>query len=556
MPVGFDCGFHGQTAMDRLTISDIDSLRATSEPLSNVVAAYTSSDSFKSRHPRSKSKNKSLSHHFSAESCSFFGSALKKSANRIFKRRLIPLGTGRPTAAFYPWDSIKFQIGSIRQRAKTSNIAEDGAIEKVGSVSTIVRREGGTYDLSRALNYGHGAGSQPLLRFVTEHVEIVHNPPYQNWGTCLSCGSTSALEIALRIFCNRGDTVLTERYTYPGMIEVARLIGVHALGVDTDAEGLVPDHLARILRTWDVESQGHRPKILYTIPSGQNPTGATQSLERKKAIYQVVEEYDLIIIEDDPYYFLRTELWSKPKIEHCTNADRDELLSGVTAYLASLPPSFLALDRSGRVVRLDSTSKILAPGLRAGWVTASDEIIDKFISYHEVSTVAVSGPTQLMLWNLLDATWGHVGFFSWLNQLSLQYRARLLILLKACDRYLPRDVAQWVPPQNGMFLWISLDLQKHSAISQHSGQKNKDAIDMITNQAREIEARILSRALDNGVQITKGSLFDTVETPSTSSALALHFRLTYAAAEEWELEEGIKIFANAVRAEFSLDTIC
>ena len=77
------------------------------------------------------------------------------------------------------------------------------------------------------------------------------------------------------------------------------------------------------------------------------------------------------------------------------------------------------LDRSRRIIHLDSLSKVLAPGLRAGWATASDQILTKFLSYYEVSTVAVSGPTQLMLWQLLDVTWGHRGFFSWLEHLSL-----------------------------------------------------------------------------------------------------------------------------------------
>lgn len=539
--------------MDRLIISDIDSLRSTSEPLSNAVAAYTTSDSFKSRHSRLKPKSKSLSHHFSAESRDFFGSALKKSANRVLERRLVPLGTGRPSAELYPWNSITFQSGLVHQWPKIVRSTENGTVGKVGGVSTMIQRDSDTYDLARALNYGHGAGSQPLLRFVTEHVEIVHNPPYQNWGTCLSCGSTSALEIALRIFCNRGDTVLTERYTYPGMIEVAHLIGVNPLGVEMDTEGLLPDHLAHILRTWDEGSRGSRPMVLYTIPSGQNPTGATQPLERKQAIYQVAEEYGLVIIEDDPYYYLRTELCPDLKVSNSsTKAVRDDLVA-TTTYLATLPPSFFALDISGRVVRLDSTSKILAPGLRAGWVTASDEIIEKFVSYHEVSTVAVSGPTQLMLWNLLDATWGHAGFFSWLNHLSLQYRARLQILLKACDRYLPKDVAEWVPPQNGMFLWISLNLQKYPSISQHSGKKDRNTLDVTPTQTREIETKIISRALEEGVQVTKGSLFDTEKTSNTSSVL--HFRLTYAAADEGELEGGVKKFANAVRAEFALDTI-
>ena len=143
-----------------------------------------------------------------------------------------------------------------------------------------IRRRGGVFDLARALNYGHAAGSQPLVRFLTEHVELVHNPPYRNWGVCMSAGSTSAMETALRMFCNRGDTILTERYTYPGMIEAARLVGVKLQGIDVDAEGLIPKSLQTTLCDWD-HAHGSRPRVLYTIPCGQNPTGVTLSLQRK-----------------------------------------------------------------------------------------------------------------------------------------------------------------------------------------------------------------------------------------------------------------------------------
>lgn len=80
------------------------------------------------------------------------------------------------------------------------------------AVQTVTKHDS-TYNLS-ALNYGHAAGSPHLLRFITEHIEFVHNPPYQDWRTFLSCGSTAAFEVAFRIFCNRGDPVLVERYSY------------------------------------------------------------------------------------------------------------------------------------------------------------------------------------------------------------------------------------------------------------------------------------------------------------------------------------------------------
>lgn len=189
-----------------------------------------------------------------------------------------------------------------------------------------------------------------------------------------------------------------------------------------DAEGASATHLREILDTWD-SSRRAKPRVLYVIPSGQNPTGATQSPERRQEIYQISEENDLTILEDDPYYFLRPG--------ECSEKAGTSVSTGGV-------PSYLSVDTSGRVVRLDSASKILAPGLRAGWVTANASIIDKFVAYHEISTVAVSGPVLLMLWKLLDESWGHKGFFSWLDQISQQYRLRRDLLLELTISISPR----------------------------------------------------------------------------------------------------------------------
>ncbi|TVY23378.1 Aminotransferase [Lachnellula hyalina] len=528
--------------MPPLTISDIDTQRANSGLLSTTVAGYTSSDLFKSSNSNRHAESRSLHHRLSVESRNFFGSELKKSSNQVFKTHMIPLGTGRPTSEFYPWDSVTIYKTPIRREISSACSTNNA---NMLPESRTIAKKGGDYDIARGLNYSHAAGLPALLRFVTEHVELVHNPPYKNWATCLSCGSTSALEVALRIFCNRGDSILTESYTYPGAVAVAHLLGVHTIGIEMDAFGLMPDSLERTLRTWD-ESRGPRPTVLYTIPSGQNPTGVTQSLQRKNDIYQVAEDYDLVVIEDDPYYFLCMDL-GLDTVEKLNSADRDALATA-SGYLASLPSSLLALDISGRIVRLDSFSKILTPGLRAGWVTASDQIIDKFIAYYEVSTVAVSGPTQLMLLDLLDTTWGHLGFFSWLDQLSIQYRSRLRILLNACDQYFPKEVCKWTPPQNGMFLWTSLDLRKHPIIlSRDQKEHNLSPAD---NPACDIEARILAKALEKGVQITMGSLFSTNQTPITK----VYFRMTFAAADESEIEVGIEKVASVIREEFAIDT--
>lgn len=488
----------------------------------------------------SRQDAKVLVHLFSQEACSFLGSPLKKAALVPAKHAVIPLAVGRPHAELYPWESFEAGPVTTHQTLRAPETSTNGN-------QNPVRNDFGTapgskeHTLATGLNYCDAQGHGQLVRFLTEHVQLVHDPPYRNWATIVSAGTTSALEMAMRIFCDRGDTILVERYTYPGAIACGDLVGVRLLGIEMDEEGLIPSRLDYVLNSWDA-TQGSKPRLLYTIPCGQNPTTATQSLTRKRQIYEIAEQHDLVIIEDDPYYFLGMGTSSAAGSDTC----RQPGAVGRAKFLSELLESFLSLDTAGRVVRLDSASKILAPGLRIGWVTASRQIIDKFLSYTEISTVSANGPSQLMLSSLLDTAWGHDGFFSWLDHLSQAYCVRMTILLDACERFLPASICRWAVPRHGIFLWIKVDMQLHPTYqSSMQGTKRGDHLHLDMNG---IEDRIHCRAMKYGVQVTKGSLFNV----DRAERLVLHFRLTYAAAEQAELTEGLRAFARAVREEFGV----
>ncbi|XRM44803.1 hypothetical protein ABZX51_007915 [Aspergillus tubingensis] len=524
--------------MTRLQCTEIKALRAAAPPLPLIPAPAVSSDEYKSPYNRTKPPAKHLDHHFSLESRNFTGSALKKGSSPSGPRNIISLGTGRPTADYYPWESITLNEPPSKATTKPKGQGQEH------SAHTITKH-GLTYNLSIAMNYCLANGSAHLLRFITEHVELAHNPPYADWATFLSCGATAATEAAFRIFCNRGDTILAEQYTYPGTLESAALNGVNVQGIEMDEDGLRADALDEVLSSWD-DAQSPRPRVLYTIPTGQNPTGVSQSLERRRAIYDVAEKHDLIIIEDDPYYFLRMGPYQDTQGTNGTDtshsASEDDEAAQI--YHSECIPSYLTLDTSGRVVRLDSASKILAPGLRAGWVTASRKVIDKFTAYQEVSTLAVSGPSQLMLWSLLDENWGHDGFTTWLVHLSREYRWRRDALLDACNKYLPREIVQWNTPEFGMFLWVKVDWRQHPELKSLSGL----SLEEVGAQIVGLEERIVAKALEKGVLVTKGSLFASNQERKDH----LHFRMTFAAAEEGDLKEGVRLFAEAVREEFGL----
>ena len=121
-------------------------------------------------------------------------------------------------------------------------------------------------------------------------------------------------------------------------------------------------------------------------------------------------------------------------------------------FLRALVPSFVKLDVDGRVIRLDSFSKVLAPGSRTGWVVLCEQLAERMVRHNEVSIQNPAGFSQIILYKLLDEQWGHAGYLDWLIHMRAEYTNRRNVLLDACHKYLPNSIVCWVPPAAGMFV--------------------------------------------------------------------------------------------------------
>jgi len=219
------------------------------------------------------------------------------------------------------------------------------------------------------------------------------------------------------------------------------------IGIPMDDKGVLPEELETLLREWDAPVRGHaRPKVMYIIPTGQNPTGATMSLPRRKEIYRICQTYDMYILEDEPYYFLQMPDYVAGA------AFQDDSAIPHDAFLKSLVASFLSLDVDGRVMRFDSFSKVLAPGSRLGWITASEQVVDLYRMHVDCSTQNPCGMSQLLIFKLLDEHWGHGGYLDWLKFIRTEYTMRRDGLMRACEAHLPKEIVSWVPPKAGMFV--------------------------------------------------------------------------------------------------------
>jgi aromatic amino acid aminotransferase I / 2-aminoadipate transaminase len=433
---------------------------------------------------------------------------------------LISLGGGLPSTEYFPIEGLQIQVPHV-----FGPLATNGQTQLLHSLRTgkhDIAEQMSQLDIATALQYGQAHGLTQFLRYLIEHTQLIHDPPYKDWSCTMTNGNTAAFEVILRMFAKPGDWMLSEEYTFVAAVETAAPLGVQTAAVAMDKHGMRTDSLDSVLISWD-ENRGPKPFLVYTVPTGQNPTGATQTAERRREIYAIAQKHDLLIMEDDPYYFLQMQ---SPGAAPLTSHDD---------FINSLVPSYLSLDTDGRVVRMDSFSKVVAPGIRTGWVTASEQIVDRYRAHAELSTQGPSGMSQLVLYKILEDHWGHAGYLDWLMHLRVEYTARRNVMLAACERYLPRDIVSWDLPVAGIFCWLRLDHTKYPRKPQKS--------------LEEIEAEIFEAIIEQKTWLMQGSWFR----PNRKEKLqGIFFRATYAAAPFERIEEGIQRLGRAVRQVFEV----
>lgn len=232
-------------------------------------------------------------------------------------------------------------------------------------------------------------------------------------------GSQQGLDFAARAFISPGDTVLAEKATFFGALEIFRAAGARVVGIPMDREGMRTDLLDGAIRR-------HNPRFIYTLPTFQNPTGVTMSLERRRELLETACRHGLPVIEDDPYGELR--------------------------YEGNPLPSLKALDRGGCVIYLSSFSKVLFMGLRVGWVSAPLPVIERFSRVKQMTDLHVNTPAQL----LLDRFLREGRYAPHLERVREGYRRKRDRLAEALSRHRSRTGWEWDLPQGGYYIWCGL----------------------------------------------------------------------------------------------------
>ncbi|XP_063970624.1 kynurenine/alpha-aminoadipate aminotransferase, mitochondrial-like isoform X1 [Lytechinus pictus] len=327
---------------------------------------------------------------------------------------LISLAAGIPNVDMFPFE-------------KSSITLKDGTELQMSSE-----------EMKVAQQYGVTSGYGDLRDWLMALQVKMHNPPTQSrtdgskLEMAITAGSQHGLCMACEALISRGDKVLAGVPLYSGAIAMMEPLGADIIHVNVDGGGLNPDHLEQVLSRWDPEDSKKEgsdiPRVLYLVPNGDNPTGSCVTLERRKRIYELARKYDLLILEDDAYYFLQ--------------------------FGEERSPSFLSMDDDGRVLRFDSFAKIISAGLRVGVCTGPQAIVTRIIMHMQASVLHTSVLTQLTLYKLLNH-WGIDGLLSHVGKVAAFYKQRRDILLAAMDKHL-KGLAKWNVPTGGMFVWMEL----------------------------------------------------------------------------------------------------
>jgi 2-aminoadipate transaminase len=344
------------------------------------------------------------------------------------------------------------------------------------AASTVLKRNGANLAL---YNSDGPQGFRGLRDFVVSKVGGRAGIKCTADDVLITSGSGQGLDLVNRLLVEPGDTVLVEEFSYQGAISKLRRLDAKIMPVPLDDEGLRVDALANILE--DLGRNGVVPKLIYTIPTIQNPTGSILPLERRRALLALARKHGVPIFEDECYADL---LW-KP----------------------DAPPSLYALD-PGQVIHIGSFSKTLAPALRLGYLVADWEAMSRLVALKRESDSGTGAVEQMMVAEYFAPNFArHVG------ELTGVLREKLDTMVEALEKEFGTAVEPW-HPEGGIFLWIKLP----------------DAVDV---------RKLIEPAAAAGIVFNPGPDWSCRPEAATS-----HMRLCFALPSKNEIREGVAALAR------------
>ena len=342
-------------------------------------------------------------------------------------------------------------------------------------------------DSTTALQYGATDGYEPLRRAVAQRQKTV-------WGigksvaegdgfhdtTIIVSGGNQGIELAAKVFCNEGDTVICENPTFIGGLNAFRSCGYNTVGVPIEEDGMNVEALEETIKATP------NAKLLYIIPTFQNPAGITTSLEKRKAIYEVCKKYGLMILEDNPYGELR--------------------------FAGEEIPTIKSFDTEGLVIYCSSFSKILSAGMRVGFVVAPEEVAAKMVVAKQSEDVHTNQFFQMLCYKFMT----ECDLDAHIAMIRQVYGRKCRLMLECLEKELPASVT-FTRPEGGLFIWVTLP----------------DGVDATA---------FLKACMAQKLMIVPGATFNCDVTEGSMS-----FRLNYSTPSDEQIKEGVARLGRVAR---------
>lgn len=331
-----------------------------------------------------------------------------------------------------------------------------------------------------AFQYGITEGYPRLRKLLRARLAEKFGMTSENDELLVVSGGQQAIDLATKVLCNEGDIVVSENPAFIGALNTFRSYAAVLKGVDVLEDGMDLDALEAAFR------DNKNVKMLYTIPSFQNPLGTCTSLEKRRAIYDLCVKYGVVILEDNPYGELRF--------------DGEDI------------PTIKSMDTEGIVIYCGSMSKVMSAGIRVGFVLAPKEIAAKMTVGKQASDVHTNQFFQMLIADFME----HYDFDGHIQKIRALYKHKSSLMLDAIREYFPKEV-QYTTPQGGLFLWCTLP----------------EGADML---------EFVQFAKTKGVAVVPGVAFNVEEgTPSRC------FRLNYSTPTDEKVVEGTRLLGLALQ---------
>lgn len=330
-----------------------------------------------------------------------------------------------------------------------------------------------------ALVYGISEGYEPLRQTVKAWLKKRNNIGTSDDTVIITSGGTQIMDIVTRVMTNEGDTVICENPSFIGSLNCFRSHGCKLKGVPIESDGMDVVALEKTVK------ETPNAKFIYTIPNFQNPGGTTLSFQKRKQMYRIAKENNLLILEDDPYGNLR-----------CDGED---------------VPAIKTLDEDGIVVYAGSFSKILAPGLRVAYAVVPDKIAQAFTIGKQVSDVHTAVLNQM----IVDRWFKEYDVDEHIDEIRKIYRRKLNLMCDCLDKYC--QGVSYVRPQGGLFIWVKLP----------------------NNVPMQEYCKCL---LQKGVAVVPGTAFLTDENAPSS-----YIRLNFSTPDDESIVRGVQIMGEVLK---------